>query len=350
MSQTLRVPVLDSRKKPLMPTTAVRARLLLKSGKAKPYWNHLGIFCIILTKEVEPNNQIIAAAVDPGSKFEAFSVVGIQDTIVNAMTYAPTHIKEAVEVRRNMRRARRHRNLRRRPARFNNRLRNTNRLPPSTKARWQSKLNILKQLSKVIPISDVVVEDVRASPKKHARRWNVNFSPIEVGKQWFYQSIKDLGFKLWLKNGWDTKTLRSSFGFKKTSQKAKVCWESHVVDSWVMAASITGAKNPCKHMVLWTPLWFHRRQLHVFQAAKGGVRKLYGGTRSMGLTRGTLVQSKWGLCYVGGTSKGKVSLHSLTTGKRVCQNADPVDLLVKTKLTIRRQAIPLTPKGASILA
>ena len=85
-----------------------------------------------------------------------------------------------------------------------------------------------------------------------------------------------------------------------------------------MAASITGAKRPCAQMYVWTSLRFHRRQLHVFQAAKGGIRKLHGGTRSMGLSRGTLVKhNKLGLCYVGGSSKDRVSLHRLRTGKRI---------------------------------
>ena len=66
----MRVPVLDSRKKPLMPTTSAKARILIKTGKAKPYWNKLGIFCIILTREVEPDNQQIAVGIDPGSSFE----------------------------------------------------------------------------------------------------------------------------------------------------------------------------------------------------------------------------------------------------------------------------------------
>ncbi|NLA39666.1 MAG: hypothetical protein GX882_09915, partial [Methanomicrobiales archaeon] len=40
----MRVPVMDNHRRPLMPTTPKRARLLLKQGKARPYWNKLGIF------------------------------------------------------------------------------------------------------------------------------------------------------------------------------------------------------------------------------------------------------------------------------------------------------------------
>lgn len=268
--------------------------------------------------------------------------------MLNAMVYAPVHVKGAVEVRRNMRRARRHRKLRRRPARFDNRLRNTKRLPPSTKARWQSKLNILKQLAKVIPRTDVCVEDVQATTRPGSRRWNSNFSPIEVGKLWFYQSIKDLGFRLWLKSGFDTKMLRDSFGFKKTSDKAKECFESHAVDSWCLAASITGAKEPYTGLYVWEPIRLHRRQLHRFEPDVGGIRKPYGGTRSLGYSRGTLVRHiKHGLTYIGGTIKGKISLHSVRTGKRVTKGARTSDFRVLTKVRWRGTLLSGLKTGVS---
>jgi len=340
----MQIPVLDSRLTPLMPTSPARARLLLKKGKAKPYWNKLGIFCIILQKEVEPNNQQIAVGIDPGSSFEGWSVVGTQKTILNGMSEAPTHVKDVVEVRRNMRRARRHRNLWRREARFDNRLRNKEALPPSTFARWNAKLRLLKQLLKVLPITDVVVEDVQATTKKGCKRWNTCFSPIEQGKQWLYSQIKKLGVTLHLKHGWETKELRDKFGLKKTSQKSKQSFSAHAVDAWVMAASITGASKPTwLGLIYWTPIRLHRRQLHAFQPGKGGTRRPYGGTRSMGLSRGTLIKHiKFGLCYIGGTLKERVSLHSLRTGKRVTQGAKILDCRVLTRISWRGHAPPMT--------
>ena len=59
--------------------------------------------------------------IDPGSQFEGFSVVGGKDTVLNLMAEAPDHVKDAVVVRRTMRRARRSRKWRR-PKRFDNRL------------------------------------------------------------------------------------------------------------------------------------------------------------------------------------------------------------------------------------
>jgi len=343
----MQIPMLDARKYPLMPTSPVRARMLLKQGKAKAYWNKLGIFCLILQKEVEPHNQQIVVGIDPGSSFEGWSVVGTKKTILNGTSEAPTHVKDAVEVRRNMRRTRRHRNLWRREARFNNRLRNKQALPPSTHSRWDAKLRLLKQIIKILPISDVVVEDIRAVTKKGSKRWNTCFSPLEQGKLWLYNQIEHLGLSLHLKQGFETKELRIQFGLKKTSQKAKQSFAAHAVDAWVMAASITGAVTPiCLSLLYWVPIRLHRRQLHVLQPSTGGFRRPYGGTRSMGLTRGTLVKhNTFGLTYVGGTSKGRISLHNRITGKRVTQGAKLSDLERLTVIRWRTRHIssPLPP-------
>src|SRR5262249_3708063 len=133
----MRVPVVDSRGIPLMPCLPAKARQLLKNGKARAKWNKLGIFFIQLTWEQEPRNQPLVVGVDPGSTFEGYSVVGTQETVLNLMTEAPAHVKDAVETRRIMRRARRFRKCRRRPARFNNRLARDKHIPPSTRARWE---------------------------------------------------------------------------------------------------------------------------------------------------------------------------------------------------------------------
>jgi hypothetical protein len=60
--------------------------------------------------------------------------------------------------------------------------------------------------------------------------------------------------------------------------------------------------------------------LHVFCPVKGGKRKKYGGTISLGLKRGSLVKHReLGLCYVSGTSNNRISLHDLRNGFRLGQ-------------------------------
>jgi hypothetical protein len=156
-------------------------------------------------------------------------------------------------------------------------------------------------LKTVLPLTHAVVEDVRAVTRKgKGGRWNGAFSPVQVGKSHLYQLLETMGLEVHLREGWQTKGLREQFGLKKTSSKARRSFESHAVDSWVLAASITGTRQPtCQK--LWYVVHFplHRRQRHRLQASKGGERKPYGGTLSLGLKRNALVRHpKYGLCTV----------------------------------------------------
>jgi len=168
-----------------------------------------------------------------------------------------------------------------------------------------------------------MVEDVKAKTKGK-RKWDASFSPLEIGKAWFYEELRELA-KVETKSGWETKLLRDAMGLKKVGNKMAEVFEAHCVDSWALAASAVGGVIPDNtRMVCMTPLRFHRRQLHRFQPSEGGVRKLYGGTRSLGFKRGSLVtHPKYGIAYIGGAIGGRLSLHSMEDGGRLCQNAQP---------------------------
>jgi hypothetical protein len=317
-----------------MPCTPPKARHLLKAGHAKARRCKLGIFYIQLVYEVpEPNNQQIVVGVDPGSTYEGYSVVGTKDTVLNIMAEAPTHVKKVVEVRRTMRRARRHRKCWRRPCRSDNRQRNRLRLPPSTRSRWEAKHRIVKQLGKILPITDVVVEDVKALVRGRGR-WADAFSPVQMGKQHLYYLLEEEGLRLHLREGHETCALRQQHELTKTKQKDRPAFNSHCVDAWVMAASVSGAIKPTEKR-----LWYvetatiKRRMLHKLQPAKGGVRRPEGGSRSLGLKRGTLVNHpKYGLCSVGGWDRKakKISLHAYADNKRLTQGAVMSDCDVAT--------------------
>ena len=90
------VPVLDSKKIPLMPCSERRARILMSRGDAKPYWKR-GIFCIILQREPSARNyQEIALGIDPGSKREAYTVATEKSVIINIVTDTPSDVKDKV--------------------------------------------------------------------------------------------------------------------------------------------------------------------------------------------------------------------------------------------------------------
>ena len=325
------VPVVNRENRLLMPTTPSRAKRWIKSGKATPFWKK-GVFCVRLN--IEPSNtfsQPIVIGIDPGSKREAFTVKSQAHTYLNVQTHAVDWVAFHVEVRRNMRRARRFRNT---PCRQNraNRLVNKNRIPPSTLSRWQWKVRIALWLTKMFPVSAFVVEDIKARTWKNGHKWNASFSPLEVGKHWFYSELKKIAH-LETKSGYDTYELRQSLGLKKSKQKLSNKFDSHCVDSWVLANwYVEGHFQPDNMQLIEViPLEFHRRQLHRLQHAPGHIRSRYGGTISAGFKRGSIIKHpKYGFCYVGGWQESPtkrdpdrktISLHSLNTGKRLCQNA-----------------------------
>jgi hypothetical protein len=302
-----------------MPCRPAYARALVKAGRAKRRW-FKGVFCIKLLDRAKGNVQQVVVGVDPGSKREAMTVMSKQHTYLNVLSDAVIWVKDRVEVRNNMRRGRR---FRKTPCRKNKSNRNINskRIPPSTRSRWQAKLRIINFLRKMYPITDYVVEDIKARTWKGSKKWNKSFSPLEVGKAWFYGEVSKLG-KLVLKQGYDTFEKRSLLGFKKSSAKLEESFEAHNVDSWVLASFITGkSRIDNKDILRLIPLQLHRRQLQRYEPEIGGIRKPYGGTLSMGFKRGSVVShNRLGLVYVGGTLKGNISLHDLESGKRLTQS------------------------------
>lgn len=323
---TLRVPVVDKDQKPLMPTTPRRARKMIKTRKATPFWSK-GIFCIRLnTEPSDRNTQPVVVGVDPGSKKEGLSVVSKHMDFLHVQLDARHQVKDKMTNRAQLRRTRRGRNTPCRPPRWNRASLRKDRVPPSTKARWDWKLRVLKWLMKLYPVSQVVVEDIKAKTKRGQKKWNRSFSPLEVGKNWFYTEVLQLAF-LSTRKGWETKELREKFRLKKTSRKKAEIFEAHCVDSWVLAADALGiTRSPqMKKLLCLVPLNFRRRSLHLQIPQKGNKRRVHGGTRSLGWRKGALVKSeKFGVVYLGGSSaKGRVSLHHLGTGKRLTQDGMP---------------------------
>ena len=313
----MRVPVVSATGTPLMPTSSQRAKELIKAGKAQKRFSN-GIFYIKLTQREEGNIQKITCGIDSGSKREGITVKSAKVTYINVLSDAVTTVKDKLEVRRNMRRGRR---FRKTPCRKNRYNRKRGCLPPSTKSRWQAKLRIIKLLLKLYPITVFIVEDIKAQTKPGKGKWNRSFSPLETGKNWFYSEIRKLG-ELVIKQGYETKELRDKLGLKKTKGKLEEVFSAHNVDSWVLANSEFEQKIPDNTRIFrMIPLNFYRRQLHALQPGKSGNRRDYGGTLSLGVVRGTVIKSrKYGYCYIGGNSKGRLSGHSLETGSRLSQN------------------------------
>lgn len=186
------VPVIGSTGKQLMPTSNKKADKLIAKGRAVRRFDR-GLFYIQLLDREDGYTQPIAVGIDPGSKKEGVTVKSESHTYLNIQLDAVTWVMDGVEKRRIMRKGRRYRKTPYRKCRPNRgQLKQKNRIPPSTKARWQWKLRICRWLSRYYPISCFVVEDLKAETKKGKRKWNQSFSPLEVGKQWFYAELGQL--------------------------------------------------------------------------------------------------------------------------------------------------------------
>jgi len=343
------VPVVDAEQHPLMPTTPARARRWIKGGKATAFWVG-GLFCVRLNVEPSARQlQRVALGMDPGSKKEALVVASAAHTYLNTQVDAGEGVKQAEKQSTQMRRSRR---MRRTPCRQprQNRKQSKQKLPPSTRARWQWKLRLARWLCRLFPVTVFVVEDIKASTKPNKRRWNRSFSPLEVGKQWFYAELSQLA-PVQTKPGYETKELREQLGLKKTGKKLAEVWNAHCVDAWVLAYSaVGGRKTPdTTRLVCIAPLNWHHRQLHRFEPETGGTRKPYGGTCSLGIKRGMLANHpRWGKAYVGGMMDGKLSLHDPQTGKRLTQSAKVSECRLIKLLRWRTRLPPSPPKQGTL--
>ncbi len=194
-----RVFVLDRNKKPLMPCHPARARKLLKNGKAAVYRRYP--FTIIMKCRVGGDLQPIEIKFDPGSRTTGIALVGhfergSEVIWAGNLNHRGLQIKRNLDSRRAVRRSRRNRKTRYRPARFNNRQRPQGWLPPSLRSRADNVKNWMLKLARLAPLTQIAVEIVRFDTQKIQ---NPEISGIE------YQQGELAGYELreYLLEKWD---------------------------------------------------------------------------------------------------------------------------------------------------
>ncbi len=327
------IPVKTKDGQQLMPLHAARARKLVKRGEATPYWSN-GIYCIRLNKEPsDRGTQDVCVGVDPGSKKEGLTVKSESHTYLNIQADAHDKVGKKVEKRRELRRSRRSRKCPNRKHR-KNRNAGQSKIPAGTRARWDWKLRLLDWLSQLYPITLVCVEDIKARTLKRAQKWNQSFSPLEVGKSWFYSEIQKRWHLLTLQ-GYETQEIRDRLGLKKCKDKLSETFDAHCVDSWCLAYHAVGGQSMPDNTSIFciSPIPIKRRCLHRENPQQGGKRPRYGGTvLGNGLVKNTLVRHiKHGITRISGFGKAGIALYSLE-GQRLCQNAKEKDFRVLTRL------------------
>jgi hypothetical protein len=287
-----RVFVLSESGKPLTPCKPSKARRLLEGKVAKPIWNKFGLFGIqmlVKTREYTPKTVL---GVDNGTKFEGYSVVSEKENNLNVMWKLPdkkTIVRKLIE-RRQLRRAKRWRNCRRREARFDNRKREGF-IAPSQLVIVNSRLKCLKELFTCYPISKVGIEDVRFNHRD--KRWGKNFSTVEIGKTMIKDFlINRVGRENYLTfDGFETKDLREKKGLKKSTNKSAEHFHSHCVDSFAIASEIVNNPNHRDNILIVDDTYRPtRRRLHDTQPSKGGIRERYSTGNFMGIRKGSICE------------------------------------------------------------
>jgi hypothetical protein len=339
-----------------MPTTPARARKWIESGKAVKRWSDCGQFYVqLITEPSGYATQPIVIGIDPGKLYSGIGVQSAKFTLYTAHLILPFKtVRERMDARRLMRRARRGRRIDRsvgfsqrahRQKRFSNR--RNSKLAPSIRANRQLELRIVAELCQIYPVEEIRYEYVRAdvdltSGRKKARSGK-GFSAVMVGQVWMLKQLERFAPVVKIE-GWQTASIRTQLGLEKNkTQKSKPTFETHAVDGVAIASSYfiqyqsfqtrTGHGHHWVGFVRVTPAWcnasggnlraiasaaifkivrrppYSRRQLHLMVPAKGGVRRKYGGsTTRHGVRKGDLVRSPKGIGYVSGDTEKQVSV------------------------------------------
>ena len=320
---------------PLMPTTPAHARAMLRDGVARARRNKLGLFYIQMLVPVGTATQPMALALDPGSNHEGVAIASRRQIEMTAQVNLPDQTHKKMETRRNLRRARRFRKTPRRPKRFNNR-RHGRRywIAPSQLAKVQARLKAVRELCRIYPVKQIIVENVRHHPSigKGAHF----FSTTEVGKTVALLELQKLAPVTVVESA-DTVAWRQTFGLTKIhGPNRPEVFEAQAVDGLAMLMGTTGCAFGVPPFHVFTALRFVRRSLHRQEFQKGGVRPRFGGTANGTFFR----KGDW----------VEVETHSSRLRGWVCGLPTPITKAVAVAGTDGRRIRQFSPRQVHLLA
>lgn len=172
-------------------------------------------------------------------------------------------------------------------------------LSPSIRANRQLELRVVSGLAKILPVTDIYFEYVKAdvdlTTGRKGAKSGKGFSPVMVGQKWMLEQLSAFGI-VHTRLGWQTSNLRKHLGLEKSKNKAEQSPKSHANDGITLACfhflDYLPFCNLREHGHKWEGSVFltlspfavikrppiSRRQLHLMVPSKGGVRRKYGGS------------------------------------------------------------------------
>jgi hypothetical protein len=178
--------VLSKEGKVLMPTTSPKARKLLRQNKAKVV--NRKPFRIQLLVECREEIQEVVCKIDSGAKVIGFSCITNKKELICGELKLENKTKERILERKMYRRQKRNK-LWYRQARFLNRKKESTWLPPSIERNYQTHLNLIKKLEKLVPISKKIIEVGNFNIQKFDNP-NINGVEYQQGKTLGYDNVR----------------------------------------------------------------------------------------------------------------------------------------------------------------
>ena len=152
----MKVFVLSDTGSPLMPTTPRRARIWLKTRRARVVSREP--FTIQLRVETTSYTQPVTVGVDTGSRIVGVAAITNGEVVYQAEVHLCTDIVQKMTRRRQYRHNRRARKTRYRAARFANRRRSAGWLPPSLRSKAEATVKAVRFVASILSVGQVNVE------------------------------------------------------------------------------------------------------------------------------------------------------------------------------------------------
>ena len=268
------------KKRFLTPTTRGRAFYLVNQGKAVWFKDKKGTTCIRL--KVEPSDYVVddvTLGIDPGTLYDGYTVSTNNGQFNSEFIYTDkvdnrNFINDKSANRRNNRKIKRNR-LRHRKARFDNR---TGKKETNTSVYYrQHRQNQINYFKKLFNINEIVIEDVKYNHWGDHSGRGKSFSPVEVGKNKFYDYIHSLGIEPKLVKGYETADERKSYfgDAPKLKNKSSESFYAHCLDSFTLTRFVDSYQLLNKVTHYWyRKKSINRRELTKFKK-KVGFGKFY---------------------------------------------------------------------------
>ncbi len=182
--------VLNKHGKPLMPCSPCKARHLLKDGKAKV--KRTEPFTIQLLCWSTGYKQNITLGIDAGSKHIGVSATTKTKELYAADVEIRNDIVNLLATRRENRRTRRNRKTRYRKPRFLNRVHSKQKgwLAPSIESKINAHFRVIREVYKILPVSNIVVETASFDIQK-IKNQNIVGAEYQQGEQLGFWNVRE---------------------------------------------------------------------------------------------------------------------------------------------------------------